>query len=609
MTLEAWIAVTVVVLVVALLAFTRFAADVVLVAGVTLLLVSGVLSPGEALAGLSNEGMATVAVLYVVAAGLRETGAVGWLVQSVLGRPRNLFNAQLRLMAPVAAASGFMNNTPVVAMFLPAVIDWARQNRLPISKLLIPLSYASILGGTCTLIGTSTNLVVNGLLISQAGLPGLGMFDISRVGLPAALLGMVYLLLLGRWLLPDRRPVMDPQDDPRRYTVEMLVQRSSPLVGKSVEEAGLRHLPGMYLVEIERDGEVFPAIAPHQRLRADDRLVFAGILDSVMDLQRFRGLVPATDQVFKLDVPRPERTLVEAVVSDSCPLVGKSIREGRFRNLYNAAVIAVARNGERVRKKIGDIVLRPGDTLLLEADPSFVERQRNSRDFFLVSRLENSRPLRHERALTALVILGAMVVAVSAGWVSMLQGYNTLVDFGAEESLGTVVSLSLLRELGPVVTALLFAGRAGSALTAEIGLMKATEQLSAMEMMAVDPFKRVLAPRFLAGVLSMPLLAAIFSAVGVIGGYFVGVGLLGVDAGAFWSQMQDKVDLFDDVWNGVLKSLVFGVVVTWIAIFEGYDAIPTSEGVSRATTRTVVHSSLAVLGLDFILTGLMFNEF
>jgi di/tricarboxylate transporter len=422
MTLEAWIAVAVVAMVIGLLAFTRFAADVVLVAGVTLLLVSGVLTPREALAGLSNEGMATVAVLYIVAAGLRETGAVAWLVQRVLGQPRNLFHAQLRIMAPAAAASGFLNNTPIVAMFLPAVVDWARQNRLPVSKLLIPLSYAAILGGTCTLIGTSTNLVVNGLLISRTSLPGLEMFDIAWVGVPATLAGIAYLVLLGRWLLPDRRPVMDPHDDPRRYTIEMLVQPSSPLVGRSVEEAGLRHLPGMYLVEIERDGDVYPAIAPHHRLKASDRLVFAGILDSVVDLQRFRGLVPATDQVFKLGVPRPERSLVEAVVSDSGPLVGKSIRESRFRNVYNAAVIAVARNGERVHKKIGDIVLRPGDTLLLEADPSFVERQRNSRDFFLVSRLENAHPLRHEQALTALVILAGMVAAVSFGRASMLQG-------------------------------------------------------------------------------------------------------------------------------------------------------------------------------------------
>jgi phospholipid/cholesterol/gamma-HCH transport system permease protein len=208
-------------------------------------------------------------------------------------------------------------------------------------------------------------------------------------------------------------------------------------------------------------------------------------------------------------------------------------------------------------------------------------------------------------------VLSLLIIAVSGLFVGMvlgLQGYNTLVDFGATESLGVVVSLSLVRELGPVVAALLFAGRAGSALTAEIGLMKATEQLSAMEMMAVDPLHRVVAPRFMAGTIAMPLLAAIFSAVGVLGGYFVAVGLLGVDEGAFWSQMQANVDLFDDVANGVIKSVVFGVVVTWIAVFEGYDAVPTSEGVSRATTKTVVHGSLAVLGLDFVLTALMFGE-
>lgn len=208
-------------------------------------------------------------------------------------------------------------------------------------------------------------------------------------------------------------------------------------------------------------------------------------------------------------------------------------------------------------------------------------------------------------------VLSLVIIVVSGLFVGMvlgLQGYNTLVDFGAEESLGVVVALSLVRELGPVVSALLFAGRAGSALTAEIGLMKATEQLSAMEMMAVDPVRRVLTPRFLAGFISMPLLAAIFSAVGVLGGYFVGVGLLGVDEGAYWSQMQAKVDIYDDIQNGVIKSFVFGMVVTWIAVFEGYDTIPTSEGVSRATTRTVVHSALAVLGLDFILTALMFGD-
>ena len=222
-----------------------------------------------------------------------------------------------------------------------------------------------------------------------------------------------------------------------------------------------------------------------------------------------------------------------------------------------------------------------------------------------------ARPRLVVQQVDSVGVLSLVIIVVSGLFVGIvlgLQGYNTLGELGAEPSPGTVVALTLVRELGPVVTALLFAGRAGSALTAEIGLMKATEQLSGMEMMAVDPVKRVLAPRFLAGVVSMPLLAAIFSAVGVIGGYFVGVGLLGVDEGAYWSQMQANVDLYSDVFNGVVKSLVFGVVATWIAVFEGYDAVPTSEGVSRATTRTVVHTSLAVLGLDFILTALMFGE-
>ncbi|MEK8020481.1 MAG: lipid asymmetry maintenance ABC transporter permease subunit MlaE, partial [Candidatus Parabeggiatoa sp.] len=211
----------------------------------------------------------------------------------------------------------------------------------------------------------------------------------------------------------------------------------------------------------------------------------------------------------------------------------------------------------------------------------------------------------------AVGVLSLSIILVSGFFVGMvlgLQGYNTLVNFGATESLGVFLSLSLVRELGPVLTALLFAGRAGSALTAEIGLMKATEQLSGMEMMAVNPLKRVVAPRFIAGVISMPLLAAIFSAVAILGGYLVVVQLLGVDAGAFWSQMPDKTDFVDDILNGVIKSIVFGIVVTWIAVFEGYDCTPTSEGVSRATTRTVVHASLATLGLDFVLTALMFSD-
>ncbi len=208
-------------------------------------------------------------------------------------------------------------------------------------------------------------------------------------------------------------------------------------------------------------------------------------------------------------------------------------------------------------------------------------------------------------------VLSILLISLSGLFVGMvlgLQGYNVLSDFGAEESLGVMVAASLVRELGPVVTALLFSGRAGSALTAEIGLMKATEQLSGMEMMAVDPMRYVIVPRLYAGILSMPLLAGLFTYVGIYGGYFVGVGLLGVDEGSFWSQMQATIDFREDIVNSVIKSLAFGVIVTWIAVFEGYDAVPTSEGVSRATTRSVVYSAFAVLGSDFILTALMFGE-
>lgn len=215
------------------------------------------------------------------------------------------------------------------------------------------------------------------------------------------------------------------------------------------------------------------------------------------------------------------------------------------------------------------------------------------------------------KQLYSVGVLSFLIIVVSGLFVGMvlgLQGFYILSDFGAEETLGVMVAASLVRELGPVVSALLFAGRAGSALTAEIGLMKATEQLAGMEMMAIDPIQRIVSPRFLAGFLSMPLLAALFSSVGVIGGHIVGVSILGVDEGAYWSQMQATLDFQDDIINGVIKSIVFGFVVVWIALFEGYDTIPTAEGVSRATTRTVVNSAFAILGLDFILTALMFGD-
>ncbi|MEJ5340235.1 MAG: SLC13 family permease [Thermogutta sp.] len=406
-----------------LLATTRLAPDVVLMGGLTILLLTGCVTSQEALQGFSNEGMITIAVLFVVGAGLVETGAVSALADTLFGRAKSVTGAIARVMIPTTALSAFINNTPVVSMLIPAINDWARQNRIPPSKLLLPLSYAAILGGTCTLIGTSTNLVVNGLLIRAydqgqlAWAPhvtrGLGMFDPTWVGLPIAVAGIAFVLISHRWLLPARDPITPIREDPKQYTTEMLVEPGSPLVGKTIEEAGLRHLPGLYLAEINRDGQVLPAVSPQERLRANDRLIFVGVVESVRDLQRIRGLVPATNQVFKLDAPRSQRCLIEAVISERCPIVGKSIRDGRFRSRYNAVVIGVAREGERLRGKIGDIVLRRGDTVLLEAHPSFVEIHRHSRDFYLISRLEDSKPPRFEKSKTALLILAAMVLVVT----------------------------------------------------------------------------------------------------------------------------------------------------------------------------------------------------
>lgn len=417
---QAWLTLAVVGAVVVGLALERIAPDILVLAAVTVLLLADVLTPEQALAGMANEGMITVGVMYVIVTGLRDTGGMEWIARGMLGRPRSIAMAQIRLMAPVTFLSAFMNNTPLVAMFVPAVASWAKRNGLAASRLMIPLSYAAILGGVCSLIGTSTNLVVHGLLLKH-GMPGLGMFEIAWVGVPCAAAGIALIALFGRWLLPDRRPAISQLSDTRQYTVEMMVQAGSPLAGRTIEAAGLRHLPAMYLAEIEREGEIFPAVGPDEKLRGGDRLVFVGVPESVVDLQKIRGLEPATNQVFKLDIPRADRVLIEAAVSPSNPVANRTVRQGRFRNLYNAAIIAVARDGERIAGKIGDIVLRAGDTLLLEAHPSFVDQQRNSRDFLLVHPLADSAPLRHGRAPLALAILTGVVVAASFEWLSMLK--------------------------------------------------------------------------------------------------------------------------------------------------------------------------------------------
>jgi di/tricarboxylate transporter len=464
---DAWITLGTTAVVLLTLVCTSQPPDLIMIGALTLLLTVGVITPQEALSGFASEGLITVAALFVVATGLRETGGISWIAQCLLGRPKTLVGAQARLMAPVAAISAFMNNTPLVALMVPVVSDWAKKVGVPISKLMMPLSFATILGGLCTLIGTSTNVIIGGLLLAATGSP-LAFFDLTWVGVPCALAGIVYMLLASRWLLPDRKPAISVQDDVRQYTVEMLVEPGSPLIGKTVEAAGLRHLVGMYLMEIDRDGQIISMVGPDEVLEAKDQLVFVGIVESVVELQRIRGLRPATDEVFKLSFPRPRRCLVEAVVSNSSRLLGQSIREGRFRSVYNAVVIAVARHGERLNQKLGDIVLQPGDTLLLEAHNTFSEQHRNSRDFFLVNRIEDSTPPRHDRAGIAVGILAAMVLVAGLEWMSMLNA--AMLAAGAMILTGCLTAATARRFVDWQVLLVIAAG---------LGLGKAMEKTGA----------------------------------------------------------------------------------------------------------------------------------
>ncbi len=435
MDVNAWITLGVLALTLALLISEKLSSELVLILAMLVLLTLGVLDPKQALAGFSNEGMITVAAMYIVAAGLRDTGAIDLAVHRLLGRPRSLASAQLRLMAPTVGLSAFINNTPVVATFLPATLTWAKRNQLQASKLLIPLSYAAIFGGTCTLIGTSTNLVVNGLWKAD-GNSGLGMFDIAWVGIPSALAGMIYLITVGRRLLPQRQTSTSAFENPREYTVEMLVEAGGPLVGKTIVEAGLRHLGTLFLIEIEREGRIVPAVSSSERLLADDRLVFAGDVEAIVELQRIRGLKTPLNGDASITKQYPERKLVEVVISTRCPLINQTLRDSRFHTYYGAAVVAVARDGKRVRGGLGVVVLKPADPLLLEAQPVWIDRHRHSPDFLLVSDVADSELPRFDRALRAWGILGAVVISATLGWTEMITA--ALLGAAATLALGCV---------------------------------------------------------------------------------------------------------------------------------------------------------------------------
>lgn len=384
--------------------------DVIVFSTLGILLISGVLSPAEAFEGFSNKGMLTVAVLFIVAYAAQQSGFLEAAFDRVMGNGDGLRRSQLKIMIPVMGLSAFINNTPLVAILTPSVRDWAIRHKYSPSKFLIPLTYAVSFGGLFTLIGTSTNLVVNGLLQQNAH-ESLGMFELGYVGVPCAIAATLFVTTFGHRLLPSNTDLaQDFAKAGREYLLEMKVQGTSPLVGKTVEQAGLRNLDRMFLVEIVRKGESLAPVKPTDQIKAEDCLIFTGLVGAIVQLQKMPGLVPSHEIDFYHDVCRSgQGRIIEAVVSPSSPMLGKTIKEGNFRSRYDAAVLAVHRHGERVSAKIGEIVLKPGDTLLLLAGDSFFKIWNQSRDFYMVSKITDIRDFDRKKSLITFIALFGMV--------------------------------------------------------------------------------------------------------------------------------------------------------------------------------------------------------
>ncbi|MDP7302173.1 MAG: SLC13 family permease, partial [Pirellulaceae bacterium] len=450
--------------------------DLLFILGAAFVTAVGIITPEEAFRGLANPAVVTIGALLVVAEGLRRTGVLDWVGRQLLGSIQTERGALVRLLAALVTTSSFMLNTAVVAMMAPVVVDWCRRRRISPSRLLLPVSYLAILGGTCTLVGTSTTLVANAILDSEfqqrqledASLAGdptvdpqelarhrrftaasspMTLFEIGRVGLPCALVGSAFLFLFAPRLLPNRTDMIEQLGEQRReYLLEMQVQPVCSLIGKSVELAGLRHLPGLFLIEIDREGEVLTPVSPHERIHAGDRLVFTGVVSTIVDLEKIPGLVPAADSTFEFHpTERHQRRLTEAVLSRTSPLIGTTVREANFRRLYNAAVVAVHRNGVRLTNKIGNIQLEPGDTLLLQTRDEFVAAYRNSRDFYLVSSVEGWQPRLHHKAKIAAGLAISLVVWLVVG---MWPGMEKLVGNLGSPALAATTIAALMVACG-----------------------------------------------------------------------------------------------------------------------------------------------------------------
>ena len=433
MNFQFWYTLAIILMMTIVLLKEWFETELTILSALFLLLIGNVVTVNEAFAGFSNEGMLTIAFLFIVAAGLNNSGLMSSLQGYLFGRKNQtaLSRKLARIVFPVSGISAFINNTPVVALLIPALKSWTERMDLSPSKFFIPLSYAAMLGGMCTLIGTSTNLIIYGLM-EQSGMQGMGMFEITKIGLPVAIGGLLFLIFIGPKLLPDHKvaSMRALQENTREFVVALKVTSRYKDIGKTIEKAGLRHLKGLFLFQIERDGKIIAPARPDERIQLGDRLFFTGLPKTILELQKTPGLQVIHDA--KLDLKKYDSSQIrpyEVVISDSSPLVGRNVRESKFREKYDAVIIAIHRNGERIQKKIGDIVLRSGDTLLILANKDFIKKWYYSRDFLLISQSDRvpSKPLKNQIIavgtlvlMVVLFVLRLMPIIVAAGIAVMI---------------------------------------------------------------------------------------------------------------------------------------------------------------------------------------------
>lgn len=417
------IAVVIIVVLVMLICLVKEVArpEFIIFCSLAVILLLGIISPADALKGFSNEGMLTVALLFIVAGAVKESGMLHQIAYRTMGNGVHPRRSLFRMMLPISAVSAFLNNTPVVLMFTPIVRKWCQEHNISPSKFLIPLSYATIFGGTLTLIGTSTNLVVHGLMIEQ-GMSGFTMFQLAIVSLPACLIGIIYMGTIGYKQLPNRKSSEESfENSSREYLGEAVIEAESPLIGKTIEEAGLRNLDGLYLIEIISNGERVAPVTTYQKLKAHDQLIFTGLLPSIVQLQQMKGLRVETGTNIKLDdLKNGQTTLIEAVISHQSSLLFKTVKENQFRTRYNAGIVAIHRNQERINSKVGDIELKPGDTLLLLTNKEFLSQWKNSDDFYLLTPVE-PEIVDHRKSKIALFTLVGMILLASFNILPMFQ--------------------------------------------------------------------------------------------------------------------------------------------------------------------------------------------